>query len=109
MIAKRMLQLNLKSLPFNVMLTGEKKVEYRDIKKWMNTRLFHKDGSPKQFDEVRFTLGYGSSQPYFICKFSGLKKVRNVSKKYTNGLEVRFKGLRWAIRLGKITKTGNIK
>ena len=109
MIPQRTLQLNLRAQPFEVMLTGEKQVEYRLIKKWMNTRLFHKDGSPKQFDEVRFTLAYGARQPYFNCKFRGLKKVRNVSKKYTNGLEVKFRGMRWAIQLGEITKTGNIK
>jgi hypothetical protein len=91
------------------MVTGEKNFEYRDITKWINSRLFNKDNTTKHYDYVKFTLGYGADKPFFICGYKGFKKVVNVHKIYSTGFEVKFDGERWAIELGEITTTGNIK
>jgi hypothetical protein len=90
------------------MVTGEKKVEYRDIKPWMNSRLFDKDGNPRAYDFVKFTLAYGSDKPFFVCRFKGIKKVTKVRIKYSTGFEVKFDNERWGILLGEIVKTGNL-
>src|SRR5579863_1810950 len=103
----KILKFNLKTEPFMVMVTGEKKVEYRDIKPWMNSRLFDKDGNPRIYDFVKFTLAFGNDKPYFICRFNGFEKVKKVRIIYSNGLKVQFDDERWAIQLGKVVKTGN--
>lgn len=105
----KILKLNLKAEPFWVMLTGEKNFEYRDIKKWTNSRLFNKDETEKQYDFVKFTLSYGSDKPFFICEYKGFSKIKNVHVKYSTGFEVNFEDERWAIKLGEIVLAGNIK
>lgn len=103
------LQLNLKTETFNVMVTGEKNVEYRDIKPWSNSRPLNKDGSTRHYDLVRFTLGYGATKLYFICKYKGLSKASNVSKVYSNGFKINFEDERWCLMLGEIIEDGNME
>jgi hypothetical protein len=104
----KILKFNLKTEPFMVMVTGEKTVEYRDIKPWMNSRLFDKEGNPRTYDFVKFTLAFGNNKPYFICRFNGFEKVKKVRMKYSNGFEVKFDDERWGIRLGEIVMNGNL-
>ncbi len=106
---KRILKFNLKWEPFEVMVTGEKNVEYRDKSEHWKIRLFNKDGSPKHFDYVKFTHAYSSKNPFFICRYEGLENVMNVHVKYSNGFEVNFKDERYAIKLGEIFLIGNMK
>lgn len=106
---KKILQFNLKKLPFEVMVTGEKNIEYRDIKPWTNSRLLNKDGSIRHYDYVKFTLGHGGTNPYFICEFKGIEKVGNVHVCYSNGFEINFDNERWGIKLGNVIIKGWIK
>ena len=103
----RVLLLTLKRQPYQVMVTGEKNEEYRDIKAWSNQRLLNKDGSFRMYDYVRFALAYGADKPFFYCAYKGTKYVSNIHKKYSNGLEVNFDDKRFAIMLGEIVVTGN--
>ena len=105
----KVLLLNLNSEPFEVMVTGEKNEEYRDIKKWTNSRILNKDGGFRAYDYVKFVEGYGGAKPFFYCKFKGTKRVSKVHKKYSNGLEVNFDDERYAIMLGDIVLTRNLK
>lgn len=104
----KILRLNLKYEPFEVMITGEKNVEYRDIKPWVNSRLFNKDNSHKEFDYVKIMHAYSGDNPYFFCEFKGIKKVKGIHKKYSNGFEIHFDDERWGIQLGDIVFRGNI-
>ena len=90
------------------MVTGEKNEEYRDIGEWMNSRVFNKDGSFREYDFVKFVLGMGADKPVFICKFKGIKKVKNIHKKYSNGFEVNFDNERYAVLLGDIVSSDNL-
>jgi hypothetical protein len=105
----KVFKLTLSTKPFQVMVTGEKNFEYRDIKKWSNDRLFNKDGSPKHYDYVRFQIAYQPSYPYFFCEYKGFDKVTGVDIKYSNGFTVKFDDERYAIKLGDIVLTGNLK
>lgn len=105
----KVLKLNLKTEPFNVMVTGEKLFEYRDIKKWSTDRLFNKDGTPKHYDFIRFQIAYQPSYPYFYCVYKGVDKVSEVDITYTNGFTVKFDDERYAIKLGEIILKGNLK
>lgn len=82
------LRLTLKKAPFDVMVTGEKLEEFREESKWITSRLFNKDGSPKHYDRIEYVNGYGAHRPRFITDFKGVKRVDQVNKTYSNGLTV---------------------
>lgn len=103
------LLLNLKKEPFQVMVTGEKRIEYREIKEWMNSRLFDKNGNPKKYDYVKFILAYDSKNPFFYAPFLGVEKIKEVDEEYSNGFSVKFNDERWGIKLGEPIKIGNMR
>jgi hypothetical protein len=104
----QVLKLNLKTEPFKAMVTGEKNEEYRNIGDWMNSRVFNRDGIKRDYDYVKFVLGMGNDKPVFICKFKGVKKVKNIHKKYSTGHEVNFDNERYAVLLGEVVFTDNL-
>lgn len=67
----KILHLSLKKEPFEVMVTGEKNQEFRKPTKWILSRLYNKDGTPKHYDVVKFTNGYGKDKPQFVCEYKG--------------------------------------
>ncbi len=71
------------------MVTGEKVDEFRKPSDWIRSRLFHKDGSLKHYDVVKYTNGYGKDKPTFTCKYNGCY-VATVDEEhtYSNGLTV---------------------
>ena len=85
--------LTLRKDPYEVMVTGEKRMEFRDKTKYWESRLFEKDGKQRQYDRVRFVNGYGATRPRFSVSFMGVKLEPNgVHATYSNGLEVDTKG-----------------
>lgn len=84
------LYLTLKKKPFDVMVTGEKKSEYRKNTKWIRSRLYNRDGTKREYDNVKFTNGYGSTRPYFIVKYINFEKINEFKKIYSNGLVVDY-------------------
>ncbi len=86
--------LTLKAQPYEVMVTGEKKEEFRLQSKWIESRLIDSaTGKDKQYDRVKFVNGYGKHRPSFTVSFKGYKLEANgVHKKYSNGLEVDSRG-----------------
>lgn len=83
----RTLHLTLKKKWFDMIASGEKKEEYRDLKKFWMSRLT--DGLEqyqmisvarlgvkvkwKEFDHIEFRNGYGAHVPFFTVKFNGFK------------------------------------
>ena len=103
-----MLKLTLKKKWFDVMVTGEKSSEYREMGKWIESRLFNKDGSIREYDFVKFTNGYGSTRPSFICRYGGFQISPYVEKKYSNN-EVVEGGPFYEILLGDVIVRENIQ
>jgi hypothetical protein len=99
----KILHLTLKKLPFDVMVTGEKIIEFRKPSKWIISRL------QKQYDVIKFTNGYGKDKPYFIAKYAGYGMERvGRSFKYSNGLTV-YSGIETVkIYIGEIIEKGNL-
>ena len=68
-----MLTLPIKKKWFDMILSGEKKEEYREIKPYYTTRLYHYFDMvntlpvSKRRVQVRFSNGYGYAVPYFIA------------------------------------------
>lgn len=99
------LLLTLSKKPFEVMVTGEKDIEYRKPSKWILSRLKGKD-----YDYVKFVNGYGNDKPYFVAEYKGWSQNAIVRyQSYSNGLEVHTESGDVFIYLGKVIETGNLK
>lgn len=98
------------------MITGEKQIEYRDNTKWIFSRLYKKEISktgleyftPKKYDFVKFTNGYGKDKPYFIAEFVFHASLTHSGyEKYSNGLEVLLTPGMHVIKIGRIIEKNN--
>ena len=106
----KILHLTLSKEPFQVMVTGEKRVEFRKPTKWIESRLFNKDGTRKDYDIIKFTNGYGNDKPFFTAIFNGFaRSLQRKFKTYSNGLTVDVRPEDYEIYLGDILKKGNLK
>ena len=56
-----------------MILGGIKKEEYREIKKYWESRLMDDTESFKEFSIIRFTNGYGSDKPSFDIQWNGIR------------------------------------
>ncbi len=80
------LNLSLYKKWFDEILTGTKKIEYREIKPYYN-KIF-----VKEYSEVKFVNGYGNERPFMIVEILKVFK----SKEY------------YEIHLGNIIEKGNL-
>jgi hypothetical protein len=101
---KKILYLTLKKPQFAVTISGEKRVEYRMVGKWILSRLLNKN-----YDFIKFTNGYGNDKPYFICEFKGWEYTMSGVYKYSNGLVVNISDGDIEINLGNIITKKNLK
>ena len=101
----------LKKEPYDVMVSGEKKYEYRINTKYWTSRLFNKDGTPKQFKYVEFSNGYSKNRRQFLVEFKGVEIINEVDEKYSNGLKVKYPYIKngyYKISLGEIVNNEDI-
>lgn len=99
---QRILKLTLKKKWFDMIASGEKKEEYRDIKEYWERRLenppkylFH--FNPKKFDYVLFTNGYSKDSPQMKVECLGIE-IAHSKPELCDGLEDLF----YVIKLGKV-------
>lgn len=106
-VNNRVLHLTLKAEPFEVMLKGEKKTEYREPSKWILSRL----NPTKKYDLIKFVNGYGSDKPFFVAKFLGWEfhKGEPTDKVFSNGLIIKIETGVVKIHFGEVSETGNLK
>lgn len=89
MTSSKVLKLTLKKAPFEVMQTGEKLVEFRKPTDWIKSRLYNKDGTERDYDDIEFINGYGANRPKFKAVFCGIELVEKKQHyTYSNGLQV---------------------
>ena len=84
------------------MVSGKKKVEYRQPSKWIITRL------EKEYDVIKFTNGYGADKPYFICEYNGFEISKKSETIFIENSIIEVEKGSYMINLGKILETGNI-
>ncbi len=109
------LHLPLKKKFFDMILSGEKKEEYREIKMYWAQRLMN--GFPyiyghidklnpdfKDFDQIIFKNGYGSKAPTLIIEFLGIK-IGQAKPEWSDN----WQGDVFVINLGNVLETKNIK
>ena len=97
------LKLSINKKAFDVMVSGEKTEEFRDVSKWILSRLIDKD-----YEFIKFTNGYGKDKPYFICEFKGWSEAKPGVFKFSNGLIVNIDEGYVQISLGNIIVLENI-
>ena len=114
----KILNLTLNKLPFDVMLSGEKNKEYRQIynddntiKKGNRGKLYDKTSNyqiPKTYDYIKFINGYGNDKPYFIAKYISTNIINTVDEIYSNGLYIKYDKPLYCIEFGEIIEKNNI-
>ncbi len=102
----RVLRLTLKKKWFDLIASGEKVFEYREYKPHWMSRLRDKNGS-RNYEEVRFTNGYGKHRPYLRCEYIGSMIMNGKYCEPANGEPLDTEKKYFVIGLGKILETGN--
>lgn len=97
----RILHLTVTKEWFDKIVSGEKTEEYREIKDYWDKRFVDKHHFFKNFDEVHFTNGYGSSRPFVRVECGRIF----ISHRTFMGVHK----LVFVIELKKIIETRNIK
>jgi len=102
---KKILKLTIKKQWFDLILSGKKTHEYREVKKHWDSRLY-KNRNLIMYDEILFINGYGAHRPYMLVKFNNVKKVNGNIVGANN--EILNKEEYYKISLGKVVQSGNI-
>ena len=63
----RVLRLTLKKKWFDMIASGEKREEYREQGKWIDSRV----NANKEYDVVEFKNGYGKNAPICVVEYRG--------------------------------------
>jgi signal peptidase I len=104
-VEMKVLRLTLHKKAFDVMVTGEKMMEFRKPTKWIMSRL-----EGKHYDIVEFTNGYGADRPRFTCEYKEYTySALQVRYSYSNDLSVNVSTGDVVIHLGKIISKQNLK
>lgn len=114
----KILHLTLKKKWFDMILSGEKKEEYREVKDyWMkrltgiqgcgtsyNYTILHNAGYPAlNFDVVLFKNGYSKNARTILIEFKGLEVKEGKKKWGASNYKV------FSLKLGSIIETKNIE
>ena len=94
----KILNLTLKKKWFDMILSGVKKEEYREVKPYWNIRL-----SNQKYDAIKFTNGYGKDKPSFIIELKGILRSLGIIEWGAPMGQVVY-----ILRLGKIIDRGEI-
>lgn len=99
------LRLTVSKIPFEVMYTHEKLIEFRRPSAWIMSRLYDKSGSAKKYDHVEIVNGYGKKRPRVLFSYDGFF-INSVPRefKYSNGLVVKAEVGTICIRLSPVNK-----
>lgn len=95
---KRILHLTLKKKWFDMILSGEKKEEYREIKPYWDYRLVS-----GKYDEVAFRNGYNPDSPWMLIELHGIWKSLGIIKWGAPERKIVY-----VLRLGRILETRNL-
>ena len=93
---ERILNLTLKKKWFDLIASGKKKIEYREIKKYWIQRLFNNNGREfRPYDFIIFRNGYKKDSPKMKIVYRGLSIKEFEGKDH------------YALHLGKIIEIDN--
>lgn len=102
----RILQLTLKKKWFDLIASGEKVFEYREYKQHWISRLLGMSGT-NNYDEIRFTNGYGKHRPFIRVEHTGTAIIKGECCEPENEEPLEQEKKYFVIGLGKILEIGN--
>ena len=82
------LKIVIKKIYFDEIASGKKKIEYRDVKPFWQSRLYDANGKKRMYDRIEFINGYNVDALRMGTKYEGFEK----------------KGKLFHIKVGKIIK-----
>lgn len=104
----RILTYVVNAAAYEVMVTGEKKEEFRQSTAWNRCRLYANPHSStrRRYELVCICRGYRADEK-FLAEYLGFNVVKQVCKTYSNGLRVHFRSAKagdvmYQIKLGRI-------
>lgn len=97
-MTNRTLNLTLKKKWFDLILSGEKKEEYREVKNYFIKRFFK-----HEYKQILFRNGYSSNSRKILIKCDGIY-IGNAKPEWSDN----WIGEVFVIKLGKIIATYNI-
>jgi hypothetical protein len=95
------LHLTLKKKWFDMIASGVKREEYREMKPYWNKRLMC---NKKQYNKILFRNGYGKNAPSLLIEFTGLQSGLGILEWGAPERQEVF-----ILKLGRIISTWNIK
>lgn len=104
----KILRLTLKKKWFELIISGKKKEEYREINRYWIQRLCNEveyemggslEGVFKKFTHIKFTNGYGKNSPSFMIECKGIT-TGNAKPEWSDN----WQGEVFIIKLGNIIK-----
>lgn len=99
----KILHLTLKKKWFDMILSGEKKEEYREFKEYWKKRLDWYNPNGYFINKIKFINGYGNNRPWFIVELERIQTGTGFIKWGAPAGEC------FILKLGKILDKGNIK
>jgi hypothetical protein len=104
------LNLTLKKQWFDLMVTGEKKHEFREATNWLYSRMFNAAGHEKKYKLVKFTNGYSTNSRAFICEYKSIEAAEDsytyFDLSYSDGSKIKGSVENiYIITLGEILET----
>lgn len=108
-IQVKVLKLTVKEPWFTLMAKGEKVIEFRTPSKWIKSRLYDKNGESRHYDYVSITNGYGKDRPAFLARYEGFGTGYNNEYVFSDGSRLTPQAEDFALFLGEITMSINIK
>ncbi len=105
----RVLVLSVTKQWFDLMITGEKNMEFRKPTNFIKLRLYDKNGKTKEYDYILLMNGYGYHLPYFIAKYEGFGTGYNNHYTFSDGSQITPAKEDYALFLGEIVHKANIK
>jgi ASC-1-like (ASCH) protein len=100
------LSLTLKKHWFDLILSGQKTVEYREVKQHWNQRML-RDGLIIKFTSVIFINGYGAHRPFIELPVNNVSIIKSSIHQPHNGEHLTAASY-YLISLGRMMRSGNI-
>jgi hypothetical protein len=101
------LKLTLTKQWFDLIASGKKKFEYREYKQHWKSRLLCAGGT-RNYEEIRFTNGYGAHRPFMRVKFVGMAIIDGFYCSPENNEKLNDDAMYFVIQLGEVLEVGNL-
>ncbi len=87
------LKIFIKGKWFDLIASGDKKIEYRDVKPFWTARLYDKNGKKRPYKYIEFINGMKPDSKRMITEYLGVGKKQNM----------------YEIKIGRILKRKNFR